>query len=364
MALVEFDTKRKIPTDLFLTCDNEKTYAVGNLYPTFKKNTYIISGFHKAKYLPKVTADRLIVFPKKVRILLEDYIETFCNIVAISLNCSRNITSGRPMLAMKPETHEDLSYLSQVKGFYVKQQNCVVNKGKHNFDTNIYLPYLTDRMDGVALLAEALHAKSATAQVHEFIRLFERALSLSGRKLIEPLTAYFAGTIFGYTAEEIKNWIKIRDGATHADARNEFYINGDCGWYVSRLEQAAYDLLLNKLSWRTPNLERRNIWVPDSGTTNDDSDIYLRNDRDFESQMQVFDEFRRFHMHLEGTFDVSKLNLWTGPMVDRPDDVPSGATKLTSGLMRVLAGDDQVFAGNLNPFQSAGNSSPSDPAEA
>ena len=63
--------------------------------------------------------------------------------------------------------------------------------------------------------------------------------------------------------------------ATHADVRRRFVLESDVRPVTSRMEQAAFDVLLNKRAWREPSLERRGAWVPVAGTRNPSGATYV-----------------------------------------------------------------------------------------
>jgi hypothetical protein len=66
-----------------------------------------------------------------------------------------------------------------------------------------------------------------------------------------------------YTLQEVEEWRRLRHLATHADKPDRGYVlHRDVRPVLKRVELAAYDVLLNKLNWSTPNSRRRDIWYP------------------------------------------------------------------------------------------------------
>lgn len=62
-----------------------------------------------------------------------------------------------------------------------------------------------------------------------------------------------------------------RAEAAHADQRKTFVMDADVRPYVHRVEQAAWDVLLNKEEWRSASISRRDVWNPTSATTSPDT---------------------------------------------------------------------------------------------
>jgi hypothetical protein len=157
---------------------------------------------------------------------------------------------------------------------------------------------LADRTDGVALLAEALSHAHATGRFHELIRVFERAFALGPYDLIEPLTVFLQGGRFGFTGDEVRSWIERRQPATHADRRQEFVLEAGIRPVVARMEQAAYDVLLNKASWRNRSPERREAWHPKVGTTTPTGDFFMTKGMALSLETQALDAFRAYPLNL------------------------------------------------------------------
>jgi hypothetical protein len=125
---------------------------------------------------------------------------------------------------------------------------------------------LSDRFDGVALLAEAYAQAHALGRFRDLVRLFERAFALPAKLVWNPLLI-FLDDRYGYTSSEIGEWSRARDPATHADSRREFALEPDVWRLLPRIEQAARDVLVNKAGWRDPSPARRDAWEPTAWTT-------------------------------------------------------------------------------------------------
>ena len=105
--------------------------------------------------------------------------------------------------------------------------------------------------------------------------MFKRAFRLGPFDLIDPLAEFLAPGHVGYTHEEVRRWIELRQPATHADRRPYFVLERDVQPVVERMIQAAYDVLFNKKICKT-SPERRSAWSPTAGTSDPESSIFAR----------------------------------------------------------------------------------------
>jgi hypothetical protein len=179
-------------------------------------------------------------------------------------------------------------------------------------------PYgLSDREDGVALLVEALSHDHAMGRFHEFIRLFERAFTRPAKTLTSPLNEFLSPR-FGYTAAELSRWFEeLRDPATHADARTEFLLEADVRPVIDRMEQAAFDVLLNKALWRDPSTDRRDVWAPTAGSTNPRGGAFIVQGTTPVTYGTILDEYGAFPMDLSGVITQRPGSWW--PQTDTPE---------------------------------------------
>ena len=132
---------------------------------------------------------------------------------------------------------------------------------------------LADRRDGIGLMAEALAHTHAMGRFHDLMRVFERAFALGPWDLVEPLAKFRRGSRLGYSKPEVSNWSELRGPATHADRRSLVLTEPDLRRPVMRMEQAAYDVLLNKATWPDRSTRRRNRWRPTTDTRRFSTDL-------------------------------------------------------------------------------------------
>jgi hypothetical protein len=241
---------------------------------------------------PKLNEDGLVIVPEEPLRLTEALIETSANLVAISEQCKRSISSPMPSVAFHPEDQENRDWLDSTNGILRKGSNGIVSPRGASIDIDTTLKLSSDRSDGVALLAEALAHEHPTGRFHELMRLFERAFRLGPYNLVQPLAEFLAGAEeMNYTSSEVERWtVALRHPATHADRRPDFVLESDVRPVIPRMIQAAYDVLFNKEVWRNPSTQRRDLWHPTSGTTGASTDIYIVRGSPVQMETQAFDE--------------------------------------------------------------------------
>jgi hypothetical protein len=291
----------------------DKGIEVGPIRRIALAKTFLVPAIVRLNFRPKITKDQLIVVPSKSRELAEQWAEHFCNLIAVSRHTNRKLVSPDPPLALIPEDEGDDKFLKSARGFAIRQINRGVPFSNFHFELK-HFDTLSDRLDGLAILAEALGHDHETGRFREFIRLFERAFSLGGHRLTLPLAQFLAGAKLGYSEDEVRNWAEIRDRVTHADRNRSLLFEADVAWVSRRMMQAAYDILLNKVEWRNAIASRRNLWQPIQGTTSADADIFLTQGAEAKISFQLFDQFRRFPSFL-GSLNTLPKGWWSGPFV-------------------------------------------------
>lgn len=261
-------------------------------------------------YLPKVTKDNLLVVPNRERIKLEDGIEVFADLMSISRHTRRIVSSPNPSIVFTPKSEEIKNWLEKKAGILTKGHiipSCILN-----VDIDVLIQSIPDRVDGVTLLAEANTHQHGIGKMHEYIRIFERGFKLPPKKLVEPLHK-FLNPKLNYTTTEIKNWFKKRDEITHADQRSFFAIEKDVRAIIPRMEQAAYDVLINKKEWRSPNVERRNLWDIKTGYINSRGGFVVVRGMELQQSFQLLDQFGKYPLSLKGSIGNLPEDWWPKP---------------------------------------------------
>ena len=259
---------------------------------------------------PTIDNSGLLIVSANQRKLLETYIEMIANLISISEKTSRKISSPTPPVAFVFENKVEEEWLKGANGIYYQDPICISTESDLSLNLDEFANHLGDRIDGISLLAEAINNKHMTGRFREFIRLFERAFTKSSTKLIEPLYQFLSQNGLGYEKEEIKDWlITIRHPATHADEKEFFVTKPDVLPVIERVEQAAYDVLMNKSDWRSSSTSRRNIWRAPCGSKNRKGDHrYLTRGHAYSDSLLILDEFGVFPSALDGIISNLPVN--------------------------------------------------------
>jgi hypothetical protein len=261
---------------------------------------------------PDASPQGEVIVPEEPRKEAEDFIETIANLLAVLNHSHRRISSPRPFVALGLEDDDETGWASGLTRF----------QGEHSSipQTSYCLPTssenlqaLSDRLDGVALLAEALAHEHATGKFHEYMRLFERAFALTPSQFEKKLAQFLQGTDLGYDRNEVKKWIELRNPATHANdlTQSHIVLESHVRPVIARIEQAAYDVLFNKKTWANPSRERRPLWWPPVATIGAKNAIRVTQGLDASFQFQVLDPFGAFVY--DASFRIPQLpkHLWS-----------------------------------------------------
>jgi len=254
----------------------------------------------KLDVLPHIENDILIV-PEQPRKSAERAIEHLTNLVSVSEMCKKSISSSTPCVAFIPENEKERKYLEKSKGYSSELKKVV--RFRYSTSQETIENNFEDRLDGYALLSEALSNQTAIGKFHEYMRLFERAFTLSSTKLIIPLSDFLKSS--GYTKDEINDWIyKYRHPATHAD-KKDFILESDIRPIIPRIEQAAYEILFNKIKWRDPSTTKHSILEQDGGSKNG-KEFFVKMKKEPAIDIQLLDHYEIYPVDSHGHLEFSK----------------------------------------------------------
>lgn len=298
---------------------------------TKKSNEEILLFYAKTKlnHYPKVTKEGLIVVPDKIRKNLEDRIEKLANLISVSHLSSKNITSPVPCIAFEFEDVNEESWLKSHSGVLYKSRK---EEGlrpigvRAPIDLSKYSEDIADRYDGIALMSEAISHDHLSGKLHEYFRLFERAFKLGADKIVKPMTDYFDGLRYEYSEKEIESWMKVRHSIAHGKASQHNVIESHVAPIFGRVEQAAFDILLNKKNWFNPDPVRRKLWHPDTGT--DSKGTFVTRCSKTITTYNILDEFEVFLINLECCTLPFQHNMWHKYI---SEDNPANGMKIQVG---------------------------------
>lgn len=217
--------------------------------------------------------------------------------LAVTCQAKADVFSPRPYLYLEPQNDVEARTLLAAGRIALPSLGSggarLAPGGHRGVD---FSKLLTDRPQGVALLAAALSAEHGVAKLHELARVFENAFAVAGNRLVEPLTKFLESHQWelGYTRGEVRHWIKdLRDSATHADLKwsSAVLLDPDVERFLPRIEQAAYDVLFNKDHWHRSDSARLDRWAFRSMVRRDGSAIGSDG-----AVLQVYDAWDHFRM--------------------------------------------------------------------
>jgi len=169
--------------------------------------------------------DGLIEIPTSAVRKAQHAIEVAANTIAVVGRLRRSISSPTPCLAFSPTTDEERASLGRARA--IRSRRGAVESAR--FSVNLpSVAVLSDRLDGLALMAEALSHQHETGRFHDLQRVFERAFRKKTGGLVRPLSEFLRGTPHGFTEGEVKVWTTtLRNPATHADSCSEPALEAD-----------------------------------------------------------------------------------------------------------------------------------------
>ena len=259
--------------------------------------------------------DNYIVVPETPRKACEYTIEILANMLSVFGRTKRTISSLAPSVAFSELSDEELKKLNSSEGIKENQRSNVSVPFKIDFSNQRFIAALADRHVGVALLAETLSSSHAVARYREFVRFFEHAFALPLPRLEKKLWQFLATSDLGYTRDEIKTWISLRHGATHADMLKTkiLIFEPEIRPIIGRIEQAAYDVLFNKEVLQDSSKSRRNVLSLITSTKGRNGDIKMAQGAELSINIQVVDPFGVYPQNLIGGLTQIPEGWWCAP---------------------------------------------------
>jgi hypothetical protein len=303
--------------------------------------------------LPELDSDGRIKIPEDPRTSAEEAIEAFVNMIAVSERCDRQLSSPFPPVTFVPETETDRRFLSEAGPIKLS------NKGIPQFASKLLLSpralaaAIIDRLDGVSLLAEAQAHRHPTGQMHELVRFFERAFFMRFGRLGGSLGRFLEQGTQDFTRREVEGWRAKRGPVFHADSRDSFELEAGTRALVPRMEQAAFDVLLNKATWRDPSAARRDVWQPDFGPLGADDAFFVTIGRAATISIRALDGFGAYPQLLKNmgikwpsshwaVFDEDSQLLSQAPMAARAGRCIAASSRGARCLRRVTSRETQL----------------------
>jgi hypothetical protein len=250
-----------------------------------------------------IESDGSIKIPDEPRKQAEATLETVVRLMAIDRQLTHALSSPLPFIGF---ASEEPSVLEQLDGIKIEHKVITALQNASNavglFD-GIDLKQLFDRLDGVALLSEALNSSTALGRYMQLIRLLERAFKLGPGSITVPLAEFLKPSPFDISLAEVETWTAARALSAHADRREEFYLDADVRPIVRRMQNAGYEVLLNKKDWRNPSSDRRELWRPTAGSQGTGPNLFVKQGVDAMITFQALDGYEAYPLVLAGPMD-------------------------------------------------------------
>ena len=276
------------------------------------------------EYRPKVSAENQIFVPEEARREAEVATELAANLLAATQGATRHLSSPWPPVMLRASGPEGQAWLAGRAGLKYGRLKSWARLEEPPKLSESEMNQLADRADGLSLLVEASQTNHASGRFHEFIRVFERGFGRASKLLAIPM-AEFLDPRFGFTSAELKVWFEeLRDPLTHADQRPTFLLERDINPVIDRVEQAALDMVFNKVNWREPDSERRALWTPRSGFVGPSGKMFLTAGTRPPLQGRLLDEYGSFPMNSEAMINPIPEGWWPQdpPRTSNSEKVP------------------------------------------
>ncbi len=261
--------------------------------------------------LPDLDSNSVVV-PEYARNAAETTIETYAHLISIGEMCRCSISSPTPCVALLSEADEARKWLESTYG--ILHNTRAENTFRFPIPPEQLKALLPDRLDGAALLAEALAQSNPAGRFNEFIRVFEHAFRASSAPLVQPLYDFLSGNAQGYSHAEVRNWITVvRHQTRHADLKNQptFLLSAEVRPYIPRVKQAAFDVLFNKAIWHDISVKRRSSWAPMAFVANTHGDqMVIAKGSTPTVEAQLIDGFGSYPVDLSAGISPIPANWW------------------------------------------------------
>jgi hypothetical protein len=245
--------------------------------------------------LPNLDAAKRVLIPDELRRECESAIDIAADLLALTSHCRRSVVCGTPPVALIPESDEDLALLARASVIAADPPR-MLSTVRQRLGIGQIVPFIGDRINGVAMLAESYAHATLAGQYRDLVRFFEMGFAGSFIDLHKKLHQTLAPAM-GYTVDEIQQWQRLRHPFSHADGKKtkEIALEADARPVVQRMEQAAFDILLNKAEWATWSSDRRDVWKPSAITTDRlGKGVIRQGSTGISNEFLLLDEFGRF----------------------------------------------------------------------
>ena len=213
-----------------------------------------------------LNGDREVVIPHATVALVDDAIREYADLLSVVHQCQRVIKSPSPCIGVRADDNTERELLDDAVGIaapaVARPRVSLIPEPRPEAGYHLLI---ADRLDGVAMLADAMSEGTSSARARELFRFFERAFRRgpadAGSRLAQFMST--GEPTRRLSDEDVSHWfLTLRSRLTHADRQDEYARNRDVDPHLARMEVAAYDVLFNKRKWRDPDVSRRDPGLP------------------------------------------------------------------------------------------------------
>jgi len=253
---------------------------------------------------PAISGDGAVTIPEEPRERAEWAIEYVADTLAVQTASSRRVSSPTPSIALLPEIDAEREVLRVAVTLGGAPRTLMGALPQLTFDEISEL--CRGRRDGLALLAEALSHEHPTGRFHDLMRVFERAFRTNPNGFRIPLGEFLAGGPLVCSQSEVDGWVDdLRNAVTHANRPPGPMFGDAIRPALWRMEQAAYDTLLNKKNWGDRSTARRQGWMPTVTAPPQGGTFTLQPGKDAGIRFQILDPFGAWPL----TFSYPKIEI-------------------------------------------------------
>ncbi|MDB5050378.1 MAG: hypothetical protein JWO30_3449 [Fibrobacteres bacterium] len=260
-----------------------------------------VAKYHLSKPLTLDEIGRILI-PEEEKGKCEYAIESIADILSVFGSSRRSLLSPTPCAAIEFESETEKEFLKSTKGIKVNQKQYSTSKFIFPFESQ-YINAITDRLGGVALLAE-VNTEGEAGKYRDLVRFFEFAFNRPFTQLDKIIHSFLAPMPYGYERKEIKEWISFRHAASHADLQKTqgFAVTSDVRDFLMRMEQAALDTLFNKKEWHNASTLRRDIWRPQVWSKSAKGDLsIIQGSKDVSIFFRTYDDLGSYPRNLKAS---------------------------------------------------------------
>lgn len=277
---------------------------------------------------PPTVRDGRLTLPTAALEQAEASLEIAAALLSADRQTTHTVLSPEPCVGFGSD-HPELADLDGVVVDTQRRSTVLSVPGDVGLLEGSHVKDLQDRFDGVQLLAEALNQRTHLGEYLQLIRVFERAFRLGPGALASPLADFLWRGRSAWTSDDVQRWMRPRGGAVHADRRAEVYLSRDVRSVVSNMRDAAYDVVMNKRTWRSSDSERRDLWRPRSGSS--PRGVFVtQGDLNVQLHAELVDCLGAFGQLLGGSPD-EVLRMLPPGMWLRTDDASANTLRLGGG---------------------------------